>query len=177
MIGRNSAAAASVTCEADRLDRLRACLAATTPLVRGIAVTDERIGDSQTAYALDLHAFEIAVEAVLFFEAVGKTGLVDTGEMHSLAGPALEATASLRRSVGQSLGRLTASGEEKNDVLGSLRSLSEILEEVGSRLESLCRSLIITELCSMTLSLRARRGEDGSKAYLPQSRRTSGHRA
>lgn len=149
--------------EEDQLGRLRACLAATVPLVQGIRVSELGAGDPQAVHDLDVRAFEIAVEGSLFFEAVGQIALSECDRIHPLAGPALEATTMLRRSAEESARSLSASEENRGDVLAALSNLSGTLEKIGSRLESLCRSLIMTELCSMTLALRRKKGHDATE--------------
>jgi phage-related minor tail protein len=161
MVRRSGIAGAWRTGGLDHLKVLCACLADTASQVRSLdgQGADEGTRALQAAYALDARAFEMAVEAALFFEAAGEDVRVWNEEMRRLAGLALAATAGLHRSIEDVVRQLGASGKESCSLFPALHSLSAVVGRLKERLDALCRSLIITELCSAALVSRVRPGQ------------------
>ena len=168
----NTAASGSRRGAFDQPERLRDCLKATKALVRSSRGSDgdERSFFAQTAYNLDVRAFEIAVECALFFEAIEERALDWNDEARKSAGMTLAETAELGRSIEERLSLPGAARIDSNNLLAALDSLSRTVGRIRARLESLCRSLVITELCSLALVSRVRTGQHasgGGRATVP----------
>jgi hypothetical protein len=105
----------------------------------------------------------MAVEAALFFEVAVEAAGAWNEEMRRQAGLALATTAGLHRSIEGVVLLLGSSGKESDALFAALHALSAVVGRIGDRLESLCRSLIITELCSLVLASRIRTGRGAAE--------------
>lgn len=137
----------------DHLARLHASLEVCEVLVQ----STDRSGDNGNgeshpmAYEIDMRAFDMAVEGALFFETAHDRAPDWDDDVRRKVGSTLAATANLKRSVGEKLSLLSVSPKAPDDLREAMHGLSKIVCATGARLESLCRSLIVMELCSLAL--------------------------
>jgi hypothetical protein len=150
--------------ESDYMERLCTCLSNAKAMIgnANAGSGEEGTCDRLKARRLDVHAFEMAVESTLFFEAVEESAPVLNGRTRKQVGSALRAATILNTAIEEKTRILRPSEKGSQDLIAALDNLSRTVALVRSRLQSLCHALIMTELCSLALVSRMLPGQNGT---------------